>query len=488
MRTTGVLLAVSSLPCNQGIGDFGKQAVYFINALEACDCHIWQILPLNPLGYGNSPYQPFSSFAGDEIYINIDKLADYELIKQSSVKTYHKFEEYVDYEGVRNFKEPYFKKAFREFRKQYARFEAEYEKFCATSFWLEDYALFMTLKKKHHKEPWPKWEKEDRDIILDKSYDRSIYHDDMAYEKFLQFIFYKQWDELKAYANAHHVQIMGDIPFYVGLDSADVWTHQQEFLLTKDGRPTFVAGVPPDYFSKDGQRWGNPLYNWRVMKRNDYTFWIERLRWNAAHFDIIRIDHFRAFDTYWKIPETSKTAVDGEWVLGPSTSLLDEVYHQLPDIQIIAEDLGDLRKEVLELRDHYQLYGMEVLQFQFTAKQMKRAMKQHCVLYTGTHDNDTITSAYEDLKSNHKASLRRFFHLRGYHERSIAELVIRYCLDSEADIVIFPLQDILGMKKGRMNLPSTIGSPNWEWKLKNLKQFQAKIPQLKAWIQDAKRN
>lgn len=483
MRTTGILLAVSSLPCNQGIGDFGKQAYYFIKALEQAHCHIWQILPLNPLGYGNSPYQPLSSYAGDEIYINIDKLADYELIKQSSVKTYHKFEEQVDFEGVRNFKKPYFKKAFREFKKQYEVYRLEYETFCSESAWLEDYALYSTLKKKHHMESWLTWDKDSLDSVSN----REPFQKEMDYEKFLQFIFFKQWQELKTYANEHDIQIMGDIPFYVGLDSVDVWTHQQEFLLTKDGRPTYVAGVPPDYFSETGQRWGNPLYNWRVMKRNDYSFWINRLKWNTKLFDIVRIDHFRAFDTYWKIPETSKTAILGEWVLGPSTSFLDEVYGQIPEIHIVAEDLGELRKEVLDLRDHYHLYGMQVLQFLFTAKQMKRGMKQHCVLYTGTHDNEPITSYYDRLSANHKASLRRFFHLRNYHDRNVSNLILQFCIDSEADIVILPMQDVLCMKTGRMNIPGTIGTPNWEWKLKNLKRFQEKIPQLKAWIDQASR-
>ncbi len=488
MRTAGILLSVSSLPGNQGIGDFGKQAIYFIDALKTCGCHIWQILPLNPLGYGNSPYQPYSSFAGDEIYINIDRLADYDLIRRSSVKTFHKFSEQVDYEGVRIFKEPYFKKAYRIFKKQFDRFAEEYEQFCASSSWLDHYALFMTLKRKNHMAAWRMWDKNERELIKASTDAWEPYQEDMDYERFLQFMFYKQWNEIKAYANQHQIQIMGDIPFYVGLDSADVWSHQSEFLLTKDGRPTFIAGVPPDYFSETGQRWGNPIYNWRTMKRNNYTFWIERLRWNAQQYDIIRIDHFRAFDTYWKIPESCETAIEGKWILGPACSLLDEIFHQLPDIQIVAEDLGDLRKEVLELKDHYRLYGMQVLQFQFTAKQMKKGMPKHCILYTGTHDNDTMAAVYDRLPSNHKASLRRFFHMRGYTDRNIIDLVLRYCIDSAADIVIIPLQDILGLKKGRMNTPGTIGSPNWEWKMKNLKPLTIKAAQVCGWLMNAGRS
>ena len=226
MRTAGILLSVSSLPGNQGIGDFGKQAIYFIDALKTCGCHIWQILPLNPLGYGNSPYQPYSSFAGDEIYINIDRLADYDLIRRSSVKTFHKFSEQVDYEGVRIFKEPYFKKAYRIFKKQFDRFAEEYEQFCASSSWLDHYALFMTLKRKNHMAAWRMWDKNERELIKASTDAWEPYQEDMDYERFLQFMFYKQWNEIKAYANQHQIQIMGDIPFYVGLDSADVLSHQ----------------------------------------------------------------------------------------------------------------------------------------------------------------------------------------------------------------------------------------------------------------------
>lgn len=488
MRTTGVLLAISSLPSNQGIGDFGRQAYHFMDALASSGFKIWQILPFHPLGYGNSPYQPYSSFAGDEIYINIDRLADYGLIKQSSVKTYHKFEERVDFEGVRQFKQPYFKKAFREFHKQFICFEKEYEEFLDQAKWLDTFAVFMALKKKNHMRSWIEWPTEEKNWIKQHSFKLATLKNEIEYEKFIQFIFYKQWKEIRSYAIEKGIKIMGDIPFYVGLDSADVWEHQDSFLLDEDGHPQFIAGVPPDYFSETGQRWGNPIYDWKTLRRDNYEFWIKRLSWYEENFDIVRLDHFRGFDTFWKIPADCKTAIEGEWVLGPAEAFFDEVFKRLPNLHLIVEDLGNLRKEVHELRDHYDLYGMRILQFSLDTKELKKKYPKHVLLYVGTHDNDTMAGFYDQLTGNKKAALRRFFHKQGYEERNICDLAMRYCLDTEADYVMFTMQDILGLKYGRMNTPSTIGSPNWEWKMKNIKDFQSRGDELKRWIVKSKRD
>ena len=467
-RVAGVLMPISSLPGNQGIGDFGKHTYRLINAFEQAHVKIWQILPLNALGYGNSPYQPFSSFAGDEIYISIDTLADYGLVKQSSVRNCNKFEERVDYDAVRSFKRPYLLKAYKTFLKNFACFEEEYHAFLKKADWLYPYAVFMALKKHNHMELWTTWPKEQKEWIKNRQLPLHEIEDDIRYEQFIQFIFYKQWNEIKAYANAHHVQIMGDIPFYVGLDSADVWQYQDEFLLDTEGYPSFVAGVPPDYFSAFGQRWGNPIYDWNAMAQNRYQFWVKRLAWNAEQFDILRIDHFRAFDTYWKIPASCPTAVEGEWVLGPAYDFFDEIYRQFPNIHLVVEDLGDLRKQVIKLKEHYDLYGMNVMQFEMQPKLLKKKRNEHTILYTGTHDNDTLEGFYLTLSQNQKIALRRYFHNLGYENRSFHDLAIRYCLDSPADIVMIPAQDILGLKsEGRLNTPSTLGSPNWEWKVKN---------------------
>lgn len=487
-RKTGILLPISSLPSNQGIGDFGKHTYRLIDAIAKQHIRIWQILPLNPLGYGNSPYQPYSSFAGDELYISVDILADYGLLKQSSIRNFNKFNERVKFDEVRKFKEPYLKKAYKTFLKNFREFEKEYQLFCSTAEWLYPYAVFITLKKHNDMKQWQEWPKEEKEWIQNRKFSLKRFEMEIGYEQFIQFIFYKQWQEVKTYANQHDVEIMGDIPFYVGLDSVDVWQQQDNFLLDAQCNPTYVAGVPPDYFSSEGQRWGNPIYNWKAMKKEHYDFWMRRLAWNERHFDIIRLDHFRALDTYWKIPASCTTAMEGEWVVGPAYDFLDEMYRQLPNIRIIAEDLGDLRKQVLKLRDYYHLPGMNVLQFELVPKLLKKPRKENLVLYTGTHDNDTLEGFYQDVSNNRKIALRRYFHNCGYDNRNFHELVIRYCLDSKANVVMLPVQDILGLRKeGRLNTPSTIGSPNWEWKLKNLKDFYELLPQLGEWIKESNR-
>lgn len=488
-RCAGLLMPISSLPGNQGIGDFGKHTYRLIDAMHKQHIKIWQILPLNPLGYGNSPYQPFSSFAGDEIYISVDTLADYGLLKQSSIRNCNKFSSLVDYDAVRAFKAPYLKKAYKTFLKKFSSFEQEYHMFVSTAEWLYPYAVFISMKKYNHMEPWIKWPKEMREWVKNRSFPLHEIEEQIRYEQFIQFIFYKQWKEIKTYANDHDIQIMGDIPFYAGLDSADVWQHQDEFLLDMDGHPQYVAGVPPDYFSADGQRWGNPIYNWKQMHKDHYQFWIERLSWNNQFFDILRLDHFRAFDTFWKIPATCETAKEGEWVLGPSYDFFDEVYRKIPDINIIAEDLGELRRQVGKLRDHYGLLGMNVLQFEMQPKLLKKRRKEHVVLYPGTHDNNTLEGFYQDISQNQKIALRRFFHNLGYDNRTFHELAIRYCLNSDSLIVILPAQDILGLKhEGRINTPGTIGSPNWEWKVKNLKELYELLPIAGEWIKESHRD
>lgn len=486
-RASGILLAVSSLPGNQGVGDFGKPAYTFIDLIAAQGVKIWQILPLHPLGYGNSPYQPYSTYAGDPLYINIDRLSELGLLKMSSIRNFHKFQETVDYSGVREFKEPYFRKAYRNFKKMYADFKEEYEAFCAGSPWLDTYAMFIACKQRNDNKCWVEWCEEDKEWVKTKL-PRKDTAEAVAYEKFLQFMFYKQWHEVKAYANARNIKIMGDMPIYVGLDSADVWENRKEFLLEKDGSPAFVAGVPPDYFSWSGQRWGNPIYNWKRMKKNRYPFWINRLAWAKQQFDIIRIDHFRAFDTYWKIPASCDTAIEGEWVEGPAYDLFDRIYRVMSDIEIVVEDLGDLREEVHQLRDAYNLYGMRVLQFEMEPKRLRKGFDQHVIVYTGTHDNMTSEQWYEEQHANLKIALRRFFHNRNYNERNFHDLLNHFALNSEADICIIPMQDILGLKaKGRMNTPSTIGSPNWEWKLKNFKTVQVDLVKIGAWIKESGR-
>ena len=486
MRTTGLLLPIFSLPSNQGIGDLGLHCNRLIDQLNKTHVKIWQILPFNPSGYGHSPYQPFSSFAGDEIYLSLDRLADDDLIKRSSIKNCNKFVERVDYESVRAFKEPYYRKAFRVFKKDFNRFKNDYDQFLKEAFWLENYATFMSLKKQFNNEAWTTWPKEAKHFVKHpQEYDITNIKDEIEYHKFLQFIFFRQWKIVKDYASSKEVSIMGDVPFYVGLDSADVWENQDDFVLDQEGYPTHVAGVPPDYFSADGQRWGNPLYDWDKMKKDGYTFWMKRLGWNAKHFDMIRIDHFRAFDTYWKIPSYCSTAREGEWILGPAYDFFDTLYQ---NIFIVAEDLGDIRKEVIELKDHYNLYGMKVLQFELEPKMLKASYNPHVIYYTGTHDNDTIENYYISLDHNHRLRVRRYFKRLGIEGRYFYEIAIKYCLNSKAEVVIIPSWDLLGSKDGRMNIPGIIDERNWSWKLKNNKALFASLEKIAPWIIEANRD
>lgn len=487
-RCAGILLPIFTLPSNQGIGDLGLHCIRLIDKLKQCHFKIWQILPLNPIGFGHSPYQPYSSFAGDEIYINLDAMADYEYFPRSSIKNCNKFADAVDYELVREFKEPYFKKGFKTFNKYYERYQKDYEAFCKDAFWLDAYALYIALKK-HYNNEWVNWPSEARDYWKNpKGLDISIFEDEIKYQKFLQFVFYQQWHDVKKYANEQGIKIMGDIPFYMGLDSCDVWQYQDEFLLDDECLPTFVAGVPPDYFSEDGQRWGNPIYNWIKMKGNDYHFWFERLGWNQKQYDMIRIDHFRAFDTYWRIPASSETAKKGEWVLGPRNHFFDSLYKKYPNIDIVVEDLGDIRDEVVELKNDYHLAGMKILQFELLPRTIQKEYDPNVIYYTGTHDNDTMQGFYSKLSHNEKIALRRYLDKCGYENKYFNMLCMQIVLDSEAKVAMLPLWDIIGgKKKGRINTPGTLNDENWTWKLKNNKFLFMRLEALASLIENSKR-
>lgn len=461
MRKAGILMPVASLPSSYGIGDFGEGSFRFIDYLKDCSAKVWQILPLNPLGYGNSPYQPYSSFAGDEIYIDLEQLFEEGLLKEKPQPFQGNFTG-VDYVGVRKFKDGFLKKAFLNFVP-----DKEYEEFTGQD-WVYDYGVFLTLKKRNGLRCWNEWPKEEKEWIKDKKFDISGMEENIRYEMFLQFLFYKQWMKVKEYANSHGIDIMGDIPFYVGIDSLDVWKNQDEFLLDTDGRPVFIAGVPPDYFSADGQRWGNPIYNWKVMEENGFQFWIERFGYNQKLFDIVRIDHFRAFDTYWKIPSTCPTAVEGEWILAPGYEFFDKLLSVYPDACIVAEDLGDMRPEVYELRDHYGFPGMKIIQFTFDPLEHNNSFqdRENMIVYTGTHDNETIKGWYLNQTKESRDAVCLELYGRGYESGSITKDFIRFTLDNVAGLAVLPVQDILELdNEGRMNTPGTLGSPNWEWRL-----------------------
>ena len=480
MRKAGLLLAISSLPSDYGIGDFGENCYKFIDYLKLSNVKIWQILPLNPLGYGNSPYQPYSSKAMDDLYISLDGLKEMGLIKKT--KKFNANKKTVDYEAVRAFKTPYYKEAYANFKKN-----KEFKTF-ASQEWVQNYAVFLTFKKENNMNIWHEWPNEQKEWIKNKKLDLTPYQQQIDYEIFIQYILYKQWMDVKKYAKSNKIELVGDLPIYVGIDSVDVWENQLSFLLDDDGRPIFIAGVPPDYFSATGQRWGNPLYDWQYLKRYNFKFWQERLEYNSKMFDTIRIDHFRAFDTYWKIPVECETAIDGEWVEAPGYQLFDTLLENIPNLNIIAEDLGDLRPEVLELRDHYNLPGMKVTQFTFDPEKPFANEKENMVAYTGTHDNETMLTWFNNQSSSFKRKTKAFFKKEKYPYESIVDNFLLFTLKGKAKLAILPMQDVLGLNaKSRLNTPGTVGDPNWQWKLSTFKEFEAKIPVLKEMIKQSKR-
>lgn len=482
-RRAGVLMPVASLPGEDGIGDFGKKAYEFVDRLKDMGMTIWQILPLNPLGFGNSPYQPYSSFAGDELYINLNLLKEAGYLNAKD-GIYTGKPGKIDYDGVRSYKETYLKEAYKVFWEK----ESTSEGFTAfrKMDWVYPYAVFIALKKQNHLRCWNEWPKEQQDWILDGAYDISHLQEEIQYQMFLQYMFYSQWKALKKYANEEGILIMGDVPFYVGIDSLDVWKGRENFLLDKDGRPRFIAGVPPDYFSATGQRWGNPIYDWENIEKNAFGFWVDRLKYSNELYDIIRIDHFRAFDTYWKIPSSCETAIEGEWIEAPGYALFDKIFAEIPGIQIVAEDLGDLRPEVLVLRDHYNMVGMNVAQFNILAPE---APTEHQLIYTGTHDNPTVAGWYASLDRKTKGKLRKKLTALGATRDSISYEIIEFVYRSRCSMAIVPLFDILELDdKARLNTPGTVGSPNWEWKMTTLRSLDKYTGKMKKIIAASKRN
>lgn len=480
-RMAGVLMPVASLPGKDGVGTFGKAAYRFVDFLADTGFHIWQVLPLNPLGYGSSPYQPFSSYAGDPLYIDLELLAEdgYLPADRDSLPN----EGRIDYEAASAHRLPYLKTAFAAFEQQ-GKEQAEFEAFCKQD-WVYPYAVFITLKQHNDMKCWNLWPEEQRDWILDRKFDVSRYDWDIRFQMFLQYEFAKQWKALKAYANGKGIYMVGDIPFYVGLDSLDVWQQRDNFLLDQRGNPDFVAGVPPDYFSPTGQRWGNPIYNWETIERNDFKFWIDRIKFSAELYDIIRIDHFRAFDTFWKISADCPTAIDGQWIEPPGEALLKRLFQELPDVWLIAEDLGDLRPEVLELRDEFKLPGMNVAEFTLNRK---GSVTKNQVIYTGTHDNQTVLGWYQDLSDKERRKVDRRLRREGRKGDSVVDRMLHMVLDSQSDYAVIPAMDLLELDdSARLNTPGTVGSPNWEWRLTDLGLLEARRLKLRRMLAHAKR-
>jgi 4-alpha-glucanotransferase len=455
----------------------GAEALRFVDLLGESGASYWQILPVNALGYGNSPYQPFSSFAGDPVFIDLDDPFILELLGAPAAKL-NPNSEAVDYERVRAFKLSALRRAFSAFRPDTA-----YERF-ATLPWVRPYAIFKAFKNANGGVSWPNWPRQQKDWPSAGG-DLTPFEGEIAFETFLQYLFYAQWNALKAYTNQKGIRIIGDVPIYVGLDSQDVWAGRENFLLDEAGNPTAVAGVPPDQFSAVGQRWGNPLYDWAQLQKSGFRFWIDRLRYAAELFDVVRIDHFRAFDTYWEIPASEPTAVNGAWREAPGYALFDAVLRALPEMRVVVEDLGDLRPQTFALRDHYHFPGMKILQYTFEPGTAPRPGEgePNMVAYTGTHDNQTMLGWFEAQSPEKRLAIRETLEKSGFWRGDLPQSFIHLALADAAELAVLPVWDLLSLDdRARVNTPGTLGSPNWEWKLRDFSALEERLQALKGEI------
>jgi 4-alpha-glucanotransferase len=468
-RSSGILLHPTSLPGPHGSGDLGHAAYHFVDWLLAAGQKLWQTLPLGPVGYGNSPYMGLSAFAGNPMLIDLTELQSRGWLDARSLEKLPECNpRRIDYSQMIQFRSENLLKASDGFFTHASDSDGKaFESFCKQQAdWLDDYALFMALNTNFKNKVWSDW---DTDIAhrLPSALKKvtSSLANDIDFHKFTQWCFLRQWKNLKKYANEKGVQLVGDVPIFVAHDSADVWSNPESFYLDKSLNPTVVAGVPPDYFSETGQRWGNPLYRWDVMKKEKYSWWIKRFQATFDLVDILRIDHFRGFVGYWEIPATEKTAVKGRWADGPGESLFEAVEQKLGKLPIIAEDLGLITPEVVALRDKFQFPGMKVLQFAFSDGPSNAFLPhnyhENSVVYTGTHDNDTTIGWFKSATNAERSFLMKYTATDGH---DVQWDLIRLAMHSVALMSIFPFQDILGLDSpDRMNLPGTTKG-NWEWR------------------------
>ncbi|HEX3228330.1 MAG TPA: 4-alpha-glucanotransferase [Pyrinomonadaceae bacterium] len=478
-RASGILLHPTSLPGRFGIGDLGSEAYAFADFLVASGQSLWQVLPLGPTGYGDSPYACYSAFAGNTFLISPERLCNDGWLSPDDVSEIELVSDRVDFGHAYNSKDKILRKACENYQRATdTESFREFEKFCEQNqSWLEDYALFRALKTDHDRAAWPEWEPalvRREEFALGQARDRL--HDEIEAHKFFQFLFFRQWFALKAYCNERGIRIIGDVPIFVAHDSADVWTNPEQFKLDEDGVPIVVAGVPPDYFSATGQYWGNPLYDWDRMLADGFKWWIGRVRATLQIVDIVRIDHFRGFAACWEIPGGDKTAERGSWVQAPGRELFTAIGNALGELPIIAEDLGVITPEVDRLRDEFGFPGMRVLQFAFGGDaddiHLPHNYHQNVVAYTGTHDNDTTVGWFQSAAGadstrteteidSEREFCKKYLHTPG---EEIEWDFIRAVLSSVANTAIIPLQDVLGVgSEGRMNLPNSTEG-NWSWR------------------------
>jgi 4-alpha-glucanotransferase len=468
-RTSGILLHPTSLPSPYGIGDFGAEARAFIDFLHDAGQTLWQILPLTPTGYGDSPYQSMSAFAGNPLLIDPRALVADGLLPSNEVSAGAVVSERVDFEKAKSIKTKLLHQAFENFRRENSgSMVFEFAEFCAGSaWWLDDYALFQSLKTAQENREWTAW---DRELAFRTppalANARAQLAEQITREQFFQFLFFRQWQALRAYARERNVSIIGDLPIFVAHDSADVWTYRDLFKLDDNGRPTVVAGVPPDYFSETGQLWGNPLYDWERMRAGNFSWWIDRVRWSLELFDLIRIDHFRGFVASWEIPAGDITAQHGQWVDTPGRELFTTLKQTLGELPIIAENLGVITPEVETLREEFGFPGMRVLQFAFggdaTNDHLPHNHTRDSVVYTGTHDNDTTIGWFASAGEQEREYCLKYLATDG---REINWEMMRAAMASVAGMAIVPMQDVLGLdNEARMNLPAS-ETGNWSWRM-----------------------
>ncbi|KAA3616226.1 MAG: 4-alpha-glucanotransferase [Calditrichaeota bacterium] len=480
-RAGGILLHPTSLPGPYGIGDLGQSARSFVDFLDQSKLRLWQVLPVNPTGYGNSPYQTLSAFAGNPMLISLDELITEGLLTEKDLSTDFQFtDRRIKFQDVIPFHNEKLRLAYKNFRNGSGRhLIPAFEDFCRDNeYWLQDYALFIALKEKHDLQLWTFWQPDlvKRDPVALEKYRHQL-TEKIDAVRFNQFIFYKQWHALKDYANSMDIKLIGDIPIFLAHDSSDVWSNPHLFHLDENGWPTVVAGVPPDYFSETGQLWGNPLYRWDVIAEQNYEWWGRRFKAAFELVDIIRIDHFRGFESYWEVPANAETAINGRWVKGPGADIFKSIEAQLGKLPILAEDLGIITDEVRALRDEFGFPGFRILQFAFDDNDEAKFFLPHnhpknCVVYTGTHDNDTSVGWFKNENGGYStrsdAEVEQARHRACNYFNSAGNEInwdfIRFAFSSVANTAIVPLQDILGLgSQGRMNWP---GKPdeNWEWR------------------------
>ncbi|XZO03002.1 MAG: 4-alpha-glucanotransferase [Microcoleus sp.] len=470
-RSSGILVHPTSFPSRFGVGDMGIEAYRFIDFLVESDQQYWQILPLGPTGYGNSPYSCYSAMAGNPMLISPEILRDEQLVTDEDLANWPEFPlDYVEFERAVALKLPLLKKASENFKAKASPVQQrEFSAFCESkASWLEDYALFMALKEFFGGVSWNNWEPDiahRKPDALDKW--RQQLNSEIYYYKYVQFEFFRQWTELKRYANLRDIKIIGDIPIYVAHDSADVWSHPETFCLDEPtGEPALMAGVPPDYFSSTGQLWGNPVYNWEELQANNFQWWVQRFEAIFDYVDVTRIDHFRGFEAYWAVKRGKKNAIEGEWIQAPGTALFEVINEKFGNLPIIAEDLGLITPEVEALRDRFEFPGMKILQFAFNSGPDEPFLpfnyERNCVVYTGTHDNDTTVGWFNQLQHHEREEVYRY--LGCLDPQGIHWSLIRMAWSSIANLAVVPFQDLLGLgADARMNFPGK-AEGNWGWR------------------------